>query len=517
MKKRKVWPWIVAAVAVVAVGIGAWVLLSRSNQEPVYVYGFADGIAGMTDYFDGSGESYGMVTTDKIQPVYLSSTQNILEMKVEEGQSVKKGDVLFTYDTTLSDIALMQKDLGVQQAKLDLETAKKELNVINSYVPISYHPVAPVEPEEPAEPVAPLEEQDVTGKDYLAYSGSGSTSLTPKYCWIRSTAMVDDAMMANLFAATGENVLFVRFQLTEGDTADGAILSEHGIKMMRLKTLDAMENEVYTYRYSFFDPFLSEGPVGPVDDGIDWNSGYTAAEIASMRAAKQQEIKDLEYKIRMEEAELKIMQKEADSGEVTAEFDGVVVGVTDPEYAAMEHLPVMKVSGGGGYYVSGSVNELELRSLRIGQTVSIMSWDTGVSCDGSVVEIGQFPEDGDRYDYGVSRNVSYYPYKVFIDGSNDLQDGYYVSMRLGANEETGSSLYLENFFLRSEGARSYVLVRGENGLLEKRYVKVGGALWGSYTEILEGLTAEDYVAFPYGKTVKPGSPTQEGTWEDLYR
>ena len=45
---------------------------------------------------------------------------------------------------------------------------------------------------------------------------------------------------------------------------------------------------------------------------------------------------------------------------------------------------------------------------------------------------------------------------------------------------------------------------------------MGGSLWGNYTEVLGGLTAEDYVAFPYGKEVKEGAPTQEGTHDDLY-
>lgn len=516
MKKRKAWIWILAAVLLIAGGIGGWMYYSQQNQEPVYVYGFMDGIAGMTDFYSGNNESYGMVTTDKIQPVFLSSTQNILEMMVSEGQKVKKGDVLFTYDTTLSDIALMQKDLGVQQAKLDLQTAQRELNIINSYVPISYHPVVQPEPSEPAEPVANLGDQDLTGREFLAYSGSGSTSLSPKYCWIKSSAMVDNNVMAALFSGTVDNVLFVRFQITEGDTADGAIVQEYGIKMMRLVGLNAEGHEVTNYRYSFFDPNQNAGSDAPYDDGIDWNSGYTAAEIASMRIAKQQEIKDLEFKIKMEEAELKIMQKEADSGEVTAEFDGVVVSVLDPEEALMTSQPVMKVSGGGGYYVSGSANELELANIQIGQSVQIMSWDTGTQCEGTIVEIGCFPDERENFNYGSSQNVSYYPYKVFIDGSESLVDGNYVSMRLQAGEEV-SNLYVENYFLRSEGAQNYVYVRNEAGLLEKRFVKVGASLWGSYTEILEGITAEDYLAFPYGKTVKEGAPTQEGTWDDLYR
>ena len=64
--------------------------------------------------------------------------------------------------------------------------------------------------------------------------------------------------------------------------------------------------------------------------------------------------------------------------------------------------------------------------------------------------------------------------------------------------------------------RSYVLVMGANGKLEQRWVTIGKSLWGSYTEILEGLSAEDRIAFPYGKNVKPGVAAQEGDLSNLY-
>lgn len=512
MKKAKKWIWIAVAAVVVIGGVAAAVVLSRNNREPVYVYGFADGMAGMTDYYDGGNESSGMVTTDRIQTAFLSETQKVLDILVTDGQQVKKGDVLFTYDTTLSDIALRQKELSVEQAKLDLETAKKELAVINSYVPISHHEVVQPEPTEPAEPVANLADFDLEGKDFLAYSGSGSTALTPRYCWLRSSAMVDENMMALLFADTKENVLFVRFQHTEDDKNDGAVTEEYGIKLMRLSIAEEDGSTSFVYRFSFFDLNAGSGNDAPIDDGIDWNSGYTAAEIAAMRAEKQAQIKDQKFQIKVAEAEFKIMQKEADSGQVVAEFDGTVVGLTDPETAVANNQPLLKVSGGGGFYVEGAVSELQLNSIRVGQKVSVMSWDTYETYEGTIVEIQHFPDESEN---GGSQNVSYYPYKVFIDESANLQDGYYVSMTLqGAEDQT--SLYIQNPFVRTEGARSYVYVRGEDGRLEKRYIQTGANLWGSYTQVLGGLTADDYVAFPYGKTVKEGAPTQEGTPDNLY-
>ena len=510
-KSKRRWLWIPVVILILAGAAGGWVAYSNQNREPVCVYSFTDGIVGMTDYYDYTNESSGMVTTDRVQNVFLSSTQTVLEMFVAEGQEVKKGDVLFTYDTTLSDIALMQKDLAVQQAKLDLATAKKELAVINSYVPIKYYEPEPTEPTEPPEPVANLADFDLTGLGHLAYSGSGETSLSPKYVWLRNGVMVDEAILEALFRDTKEEVLFVRFQHTRGDAADGEITREYNMKLMRLVSNFENGDTSVHYRFAFFEPVVSGGTQNP---GVDMNSGFTAAEIAAMREQKKEQIKDLEFKIKMEESEYRIMQKEADSGEIIAEFDGVVVGLMDPESASMSGEPVLRVSGGGGFYVTGMVSELQLATVEVGQKVDIMSWDTGMQYEGTITEISRFPQENGMYYYGGNQNVSYYPYTVFIDESAQLRDGYYVSMTLRGGEGKGS-LYVDNAFLRSEGAANYVYVRGENDLLEKRYVQVGGSLWGSYTEIRGGITGEDWLAFPYGKDVKNGAPTREGTWEDL--
>ena len=62
--------------------------------------------------------------------------------------------------------------------------------------------------------------------------------------------------------------------------------------------------------------------------------------------------------------------------------------------------------------------------------------------------------------------------------------------------------------------RCFVL--GSDGKLEQRFVTVGKSLWGSYTQILDGLSAEDLIAFPYGKNLKPGAPTRLSDISELY-
>ena len=482
----------IAAISVAAVAVLVLVVFfaTRGKKEPVPVYSFFDGIVGMSDYAEGS-ESDGVVTADRVQPVYLSDTQSVLEILVSDGQKVQQGDVLFTYDTTLSQIALQQKELSVQQLKLDLASARQELESINSYVPTT-----PEKP--PVQPEDMLAGQDLTGKNYLAFTGSGESALTPLYCWLRGDTMVDSTMLETLLK--DRDVLFVCFMYTQDDAADGAVLGKHGVKVMRLGTAE----NGYSYSYAFFEMN---------SDAQEPDPGYTAAQLAAMRTQKLAEIRDLEFRSKVEEAEYAIMCREADSGQVTADFDGVVTQIIAPETAIAEHQPLMKVSGGGGYYVSGMVSELDLDRVQVGQKVTVSSWETGESYEGTVTEISNFPQ---KSDMGRDSNVTYYPYRVQVSEMADLQEGFYVSIRLQPGESQ-QALYVDNAYLRSDGAVYYVYARGADGRLEKRKVQIGGSLWGSYTQIRSGLTEDDWLAFPYGKTVKEGAPTKEGSWEDLGR
>ncbi len=150
---------------------------------------------------------------------------------------------------------------------------------------------------------------------------------------------------------------------------------------------------------------------------VDMNSGYTANEIAQMRSDKEAEIKDLQFSIKMAEAEYKIMKKEFDNGEVKSEVDGYVVSVQTPEEALANNEPVVKVSGGGGFFIQGSVGELNRNEIEIGQTVQVMSYNTGESFEGTITAVGDYPLTGTWYSGDGNPTVSYYPFTVTIDES----------------------------------------------------------------------------------------------------
>ena len=88
-------------VLAAAAGCGVWYYLAHSNADPVYVFPFQ--YVGMTEYWGDNQESYGPVTTDRLQTVYLTDTQTVVEVKVQTGDTVE----IFGDLQSVNDLAAM--------------------------------------------------------------------------------------------------------------------------------------------------------------------------------------------------------------------------------------------------------------------------------------------------------------------------------------------------------------------------------------------------------------------------
>ncbi len=115
----------VLAVAVVT-GTVLGVRAARGGSSAVGVYELS-GLSTDADNMGMSSEMSGTVSADEVQTVYVSDTQTVTQVFVQEGQTVKKGDVLMSYDTTLTDIELTRKELDIQKQKLELEKMQKQV------------------------------------------------------------------------------------------------------------------------------------------------------------------------------------------------------------------------------------------------------------------------------------------------------------------------------------------------------------------------------------------------------
>ena len=549
-KARKILLAITAVILVAAAGAAVWWSTVGKPKEPVKVFPF--NYLGMTEYWGDNQESYGPVSTDRIQTIYVSDTQTVTQVHVEQGAEVKKGDLLLSFDTTLTDLDLERTRLGVEKLKLQLLNAEERLQEIKNMRPMRIPEPTPDDEDE--EKLGALLKEKSRVSFLEEYDGS--TADKALILWARDDAKITDAMLEEVWAKAVEFQTANRPEEPEEETPDPDSGESSSSSDTDEEVPEPSEEEeegpvevtnfyvvikvtasnrelgsksvwqglhVYrndgNYSFQFFDATVPDHMLSETDEtdkpDFDYGSGYTWAQLQQMRADQERQIADLQLQIRMAEADYKLKQLEAADGRVYAKFDGTVVSLLTPEEALDTSQPMLKVSGGGGFYVEGTVSELQREQLVIGQEVTVSDWYTGMVYTGTIRSVGDFPSQDGYWNGMGNPNSSYYPFTVFVDGSADLQEGRYVSIIFSAGSAQ-NGIYLENPFLRTEQGRSYVYVQGEDGLLEKRYVTTGKSLWGSYTEILEGIGPEDFLAFPYGKDVKEGMPTVEGDLSDLY-
>lgn len=252
--------------------------------------------------------------------------------------------------------------------------------------------------------------------------------------------------------------------------------------------------------------------IQPDVDTSGGNYSYSRKELAEMIQEKSKELeeKDLEIK----EAKLKLEQDKLVSadGKVLAGMDGVVTEVKDPNEIKTGDT-LITVKGNSGLTITVHVSEYDIRSMEKGEMLNVTSYETASSFEAEVTDISFEPETGNT---GGSQNVTYYPVTATVTVPTiQLNRGEWCQVgRQNLEQEDGTgNLAIPEMFIRQDDQGSYCMVKDDKKHLKKAYVKTGKTMWGSYVEIKYGLTAEDWIAFPYGKNVNVGSPVIEK--EDL--
>lgn len=261
-------------------------------------------------------------------------------------------------------------------------------------------------------------------------------------------------------------------------------------------------------------PVVATGTDVP-DSDPDAEVPPTREELKKQIADKEQEITSMQTQYEIAQVKLQMDELQNESGEVLANFDGVVKSVTDADTAASDGSPAIVVSAADGYLVESQIGELSLATVHIGDSVSMYCYDTGMYYDGTITEISNIPADNDGY--GGAKTETYYPMKISLTDSSDVSQNMYMEITLNSNsEDTTGGFYLSSAFLKQEGTNYYVM-KDVNGRLEKTYVKVGTKRSGDALLILGGVTMTDYIAFPYLDEAVEGVRTVQKSSDELYQ
>lgn len=250
---------------------------------------------------------------------------------------------------------------------------------------------------------------------------------------------------------------------------------------------------------------------GSGDSGNSY--GGTAAEIQQQIKDKEKEIRDYQLDIKETNLEIKDIQKKLNNQTIKSTLNGVVKTVGDPEKESNDGKPLIQVVSSEGLYVQGTVSESKMNKLKVGATLSGYSYDNGVSFTAEVREISPYPSDNGQ----DGANASSYPFTAYIADASGLSNNSWAELTLlDEGDGQGQGIYLEKPFVRTENGQYYVMKDDGTGHLTKQIVQVGGIQYGSSYQITGGLSMDDKITFPYGKDVREGAKTEEGTLDDLY-
>lgn len=258
----------------------------------------------------------------------------------------------------------------------------------------------------------------------------------------------------------------------------------------------------------------------PEDPGDSENPGSNNGSVLTRaEAIKQQQNKIASLKLDIQESDINIakLEKKVQKQVVYSKIDGIVAYVGDSLTGTSSGNAFLVVKSKDGYYVKGSVSELLLDEVKEGTLLNCNSYENG-SFEAEVVDVSEYPTTSNNYYYGEGNpNVSYYTYSAMVtDDSVKLSDQDWLNITLKNQVSGAGSFVLDKAFVRTENGVSYVY-KDDNGVLKKQILQVGGNVNGGYSVLIKGgLTKDDRIAFPYGKTAQEGVKTREGTLDELY-
>ena len=289
-------------------------------------------------------------------------------------------------------------------------------------------------------------------------------------------------------------------------TNDGEISSSWLVRCDKFATKQSMnEGDMYSVishtkeEQKYIEAEQNQSP--------DNTSGYTEIELAKAIRDKKQELKTLDLDLR--KAKLSLSENKAllNDGIVRAKRSGIVRNIKDLSNPIQDGSAFLEVATGQGTYIKGSISELMLNQVKVGDTISAYCWTSGETFDAKIQSIDTVPSSSSNYNGSGNPNVSYYGFEAYAKDASNIAVGEYLELTFHSNTDTTSSIWLSKAYVKQEGNKYYVL-KDNHGRLKKQYVTVGKIVWGDTVEIKDGLSDTDYIAFAYSKNAKEGVKTK---------
>lgn len=232
----------------------------------------------------------------------------------------------------------------------------------------------------------------------------------------------------------------------------------------------------------------------------------------------QVDLKEAELNLQAKEKEVAQSENVLNNATVVSPVTGRVTAINESGTDNYGNaLPYITIQQAGSFRIKGTLNELQRGGIMEGSRMKIVSrTDPNLFWMGTVTLVdyeSPTQENQNSMYYGSYTDSmlasSKYPFYVELDSSDGLLLGQHVYLQVdtGEEEETSYPAISSTFICYDEDGSTYVWAENGNKL-EKRAITTGEYNFMLDTiQIVEGLTEEDYIAFPDSELCVEGAPT----------
>ena len=229
----------------------------------------------------------------------------------------------------------------------------------------------------------------------------------------------------------------------------------------------------------------------------------------------QVDLKEAELNVKTKENEVQKSEDLLKNAVVTSPIDGRVQNVSEDGTDSYGNpMPFIIIQQIGSYRIKGTIGELQRGSITEGTRIKAISrTDATQTWTGTVALVDyENPTQGSGNSYSGSvdemTSSSKYPFYVDLESTDGLILGQHLYLEIFTEEGQTSGPSISSGFICYDDDGTTFVWAEKNGKLEKREVTLGEYNPMTDTqEVVEGLSLEDYIAFPDAALCREGAPT----------
>ncbi len=447
----------------------------------------------------------GVIEAKEHEDVKSDSSAKVAKLLVKEGQHVSKGDVLFTYDSTDTQLDYQKQVLSVDKIKKEMLDLKEEKAQIISDQKGVVKEVSVKVGDELSKNTVIAKVADI---DHLKITGRFSAAQRDKF---HVGQKVKVFLQASLSYIEGTVTKLDQVGKKEKDAgvlydvdvivnkASGLGVGDYGSVQYVSPSGEITMSQVVT---AFTLPDVVEitagttGKVGRVAFNQDDQIQKGQLLIEMDREAAELERKEKEIAVKEAERGLEQRRKDIAKMQVTASVSGIVTKVNVKEGESVDNSkPAVVIIDMSEVYMKASVDEVDIPLVQIGQPVEVYVTAFGNQVfHGKVVDI---PQESVTQDKNVRFEV-----KIAIQDGQKMKHGMSGDCDIiVSNIQNAVRLPIDAVEIMEDG-KGTVMVKDANGQPTPKEVETG--VEGlEFVEIKNGLKAGDEVILGGGGGMMP--------------